>query len=457
MCAICGIPNVLPCNCQSQQPFCDQCADDTKCFQEMDSQCVIYHQNTQVPTKLTCLGMPNGSSVEAILEKIDQFVCSAFNTPLIAVDSPSIDFSQSGNAGHTFTADVNISTQAGNILSILSDGLYATVLNDGKVKVNASTPARYLEEAIIGATDGCVSISAETDDSGLLVLHPTLNIDCLSSLLCNSSAFGVCLANTLCSSDNFVNCIQASLCTNPDFEACVEAIVGPGTSVTADNGLNISAPGNVQLGGTLLHATTIDQASNQLSFLGPYINIGDNAPITATTVNIINSDPTIPNLITSTKNTAFTNSNDTFADSVASRLAGSTFTASVAGAHNAAVGSQLFIGYSGAVALNAAKTTTNSGLYATFVKYNSGSVNGNFLAAGQFVGFGADSGNITDAASILVNGFEAAPPSVGAAYSGTCTNYYGIFVRDINAAGLHASITNKFGVYIEGSEALVVY
>lgn len=48
-------------------------------------------------------------------------------TPLIANTSSSIQFTQSGTSGHTVTANVKTSSNVGNIISILTDGLYASV------------------------------------------------------------------------------------------------------------------------------------------------------------------------------------------------------------------------------------------------------------------------------------------------------------------------------------------
>ena len=73
LCEVCG-NDYLRCNCESQQPFCDQC-QEPDCNYEVDSGCVVYHPlPTTEPSKLENLGMPNGSTAEEIFEAIDDFL-----------------------------------------------------------------------------------------------------------------------------------------------------------------------------------------------------------------------------------------------------------------------------------------------------------------------------------------------------------------------------------------------
>jgi hypothetical protein len=73
-CPICQEAGYLRCECSSAQPYCDQCADDTRCAEELDAQCWIYHKDTSAPTLLTNLGLPNGSNGQTIIEKIDKLL-----------------------------------------------------------------------------------------------------------------------------------------------------------------------------------------------------------------------------------------------------------------------------------------------------------------------------------------------------------------------------------------------
>lgn len=178
MCYICGQPTCTnPDYCVSQEPFCDQCANDSNCAQKMDSECVIYHFNTDEPTKLINLGMPNGSTVEAILEKIDSLIGSQFNIPFTPVDTITVKWTPGGTSGHSPKADVVLSPLTGNTTVILPSGIF-TPGPDYKVKVDADDIPAYLKDQLIGDTDGIVSISTQVVD-GQVKIRPSINVLCL--------------------------------------------------------------------------------------------------------------------------------------------------------------------------------------------------------------------------------------------------------------------------------------
>lgn len=177
-CEVCG-NDYLRCNCESQQPFCDQC-EEPGCNFEVDSKCVTYHPlPTSQPSKLENLGMPNGASAEEIFEAIDDFLGNSANIPITPVDTPSIDITTSGTAQHTIKADAKISPDPVNQLEIRSNGLYAKPYNENYwVKVDPTDTPDYLEEQIVGGSDGIVSNTVQ-NIGGLLQVVPTLNIQAL--------------------------------------------------------------------------------------------------------------------------------------------------------------------------------------------------------------------------------------------------------------------------------------
>lgn len=182
MCIICGQPDYLRCNCESQQPFCDQCAEDTRCTSKMDAQCVIYHFNTQIPSQLTCLGIPNGANLETILEAIDDLVCNSFNIPFEPEDSESIYWEAGGPAGHKPQAHVRISPDDENGLVIRENGLYAT--GDGKVKVDAADEPDYLENQIEGGSSPSgIITNTVVNVGGLLQVIPSIDIAVLLTVI----------------------------------------------------------------------------------------------------------------------------------------------------------------------------------------------------------------------------------------------------------------------------------
>jgi hypothetical protein len=475
MCDICGSPNYLRCNCQSSQPFCDQCAEDSVCVEKIDSSCVIYHfGNPSAPSKLTCLGMPNGSTAEQIFERIDQLVCSQFNFPLIAVQTESIHLTLSGLANHTIEADLNISSQPGNAIQLFSDGVYVASSGETfKVKVDANAPPRYLADAVLGGTDGCVNIDIN-DESGFLQIQPSIDVECLVLRICADPVASANLAECLvtdivgdiCGSSlekTLATCIVSGICeqsgTTNALAMCLLATglfsAGSGTPfvVTADNGLNINVPTNVELGGPLIKTTTIDQSGFQWNILTPNLSIGSSAVQT-------NSSVYIEDLVTSkqlglnvAKGSAFRDVNLAAIESF-NTFSGTTFTSGAgSGIHNDSIDAQIHVAYSGNVVLQSSDQSSYTGLYAAMSKSGAGNVSANLLTAGYFGVFAADAGNLSDVASVRIAAPEQAS-SFGAAYSGTITNFYGIYFNDIANAALNPHITNKYNIYQVGSTGI---
>jgi len=170
------------CSCQSSCDPCNQTVQSCSqygCPVQLDFKCVIYHKDNNEISQLTALGLSNGSTLELIIEAIDdqleqlnvpdwslpylrasylinslqQFgeaVDDEFadiqsqvtalgvliNTAIVANDSATIDFTTSGTLNHTITASVKVSATAGNTLQALGDGLFVPVPT---LSFNAST------------------------------------------------------------------------------------------------------------------------------------------------------------------------------------------------------------------------------------------------------------------------------------------------------------------------------
>lgn len=134
----------------------------------LDSACVIYHQNMNTPSNLINLNLPNGSTLQLILDTIDSQLgnvnVTSWNLPILraitpittlrqfgeavdtqiglinvaisglvadniantVTDTPTIHFGVSGTLGRNITGNVKISATANNLLIAESDGLYST-------------------------------------------------------------------------------------------------------------------------------------------------------------------------------------------------------------------------------------------------------------------------------------------------------------------------------------------
>lgn len=161
------------CGCVEQVVYpCSPCSSNTgQCPIKLDASCILYHKDMNTASLLTGLGLPNGSTVQLILETIDTYIqqlkvsswtltflrttkgftigtlqqfgqavdteladlqtqitnlAASAAVSLLAIDSNSIDFTTSGTLDHTLTANVKISANSGNQASILSDGVMVT-------------------------------------------------------------------------------------------------------------------------------------------------------------------------------------------------------------------------------------------------------------------------------------------------------------------------------------------
>lgn len=161
-----------------QQPYCDQCSDDSTCNEKIDFRCVVYNlDNCEAPSNLQNIGGESCDNLEEVLEKIDDLIGNSANIPITPTDTNSIDITANGPANHNIRADVKISADAGNITQIRPDGVFTPNTNNGKVKVDVDDAPAYLETQILGDSDDCVSISVQKRD-GILYIKPTINFDC---------------------------------------------------------------------------------------------------------------------------------------------------------------------------------------------------------------------------------------------------------------------------------------
>ena len=278
MCNICGQPDYIRCNCVSQQPYCDQCDNNSKCIEKVDAQCVIYHFNSQEPSGLVNLGIPNNTDLETILETLDSLVGSGFNVAFSPSDTNSLQWSTGGTANHSPSANVRISTDADNDLELRGNGLFGKRFNPNYfVKPDAASAPGYLINKLVGDSDanGIVSLSFAMD-AGVLKGTPGIN---LSTLFTNLIGFS--------DSQTIDFSITGSNPYNVSASAKVSAVVGniitlqpdglyvsAATANTYDNGLT-EALGNVQLGGPLIQNTLISDYDFNLNLQTKTLQVGN--------------------------------------------------------------------------------------------------------------------------------------------------------------------------------------
>lgn len=470
MCAICGQPGFVRCNCQSAQPFCDQCDNNSVCIEKVDSGCVIYHFATPgyIPpaTRLINLNMPNGSSAEAIFEKIDTMF-GLGSRPWTSGNTPSLDLSLDTTVSPSvLTGVVNISPDAGNIISIHANGLFAsTTAESGKVRVSAVDPLLFLEDAMFGGTDGCVSLSIERDTvSGRLFLQPSLSAPCLfqnffSAEDTTSIHLDLNLSGTpviLTASSKISATAGNVLTVNADGLYVPTPSTPPAGLTAANNGLSVTGGNTVQLGGPLIKNTNVSYGNAfTLSLTGrPHTYFGDGTPGTNALIQVDNTYQaagfSLGMLATTTAHLGTVGMIGVNGNIIAQ--SGTDTDHSI----KAGLYGQIFFNDGATETLSGFPEVAYTGVVGLVTMYTAGgAVSGTDTIAGVTGGaFGGDNVSATNVAALQAKTIYQAPQ--GAAYSGTITNYYGLLIEDI-AGGLGSHITNKYSIFQRGTTGLNVF
>lgn len=243
MCNICGQPICSnPQYCKSRVPYCDQCVEDTRCVSPIDTQCIIYHFNTDTPTKLINLNFPNGTNLEVILEKIDALV-GGINLPLSPVDTLTVKWTPGGTKGHQPKADVRISSLPNNHLSAKPDGLHVAQFNpDYFVKTDVTDVPGYLVTQVTGGTDGVVTNDV-TDVNGLLEIKPRIDILAMFQRIRDLYA------------DDFCELVSACQTTHPSPSGCTPVAFGPSNDLP-DGIVGIPYTATINISGTQPYTIT---------------------------------------------------------------------------------------------------------------------------------------------------------------------------------------------------------
>jgi hypothetical protein len=451
----------------SAQPFCDQCDNDSVCAEVVDAQCLIYHLTTSTYTppasRLINLNLPNGSNSQTIFEAIDAALGAI--RPWVPGTTPTLQLETTGvGLPVTLIGNVKISAASGNILVANSDGLFVpgSSAQTGKVKVSAIDPLLYLEDAVVGGTDGCVSLSITRDSgSGLLFFQPTISAQCLFTTLFETIDT-TSIHLSLNTSGSPVS-LQASskISASGGNQIVVHSdglfVPAPGASglIAANNGLSVAASTTAQLGGPLIQNTTIGFATGSfyLRFNStPQIVVGEGTPSGGSIVQIDNTYASGFNKTAGLATTTTTNLRASgggvaaFSDLI---LTGGTDTDT-----SVKAGSYGQIFFSGSSVLNSSDAeVAYAGVHGIVVPEGSGTaITGTSIPAGVVGGaFASDNATITSLAALQARAIYQSPG--GAAFSGTITNYYGLYVED-NSTGLGSHITNKYAIFQAGSTML---
>ena len=183
------------------------------CAEVLDLACAVYHfTKKDEPSRLIRLNFPNGTPANVIFEKIDTVLGSIPYEPLSKIDTNSVYIDLSGAGNHEISANVKTSSRTGNTLQINSDGLYVPQIPDlYKIKVNPTAIPYYLEDALIGGSDGIASLQFNAS-RGVLYGQPSGNTTSFVKAIVNdpSILFNLTgsIVNSLLSNSSFLNTLS---------------------------------------------------------------------------------------------------------------------------------------------------------------------------------------------------------------------------------------------------------
>jgi hypothetical protein len=393
------------------------------------------------------MGLPNGSSAETIFEKIDSLFGAAFFRPWIPGTTNTLELELDGpGLPVVLNGNVKISGASGNTISANSDGLFVSAFNnDYKVKVDVTAPPRYLEDAMIGGTDGCVSISV-IDRSGILNIQPLLDLDCFVERLCDSTGstkadLGLCVLNAALlfedsdSIDFDVNQVGEQM----------QIIANTNISGASGNTLSINPDGLYTAGGTF---TINNNAPTRLITANGTSTSADaqSTLLYDSTIGTLTATPINHTLVASTSFYRGMFNTNLLLNQTNYGVKVGNLTSVFGGLIYSSTGNTTFgRGYyiSSMIAesaLNTSDSSTSSGLIASIVA--------------KIDAFG--DGTYSDVANIRTN-FPATDAVESGVFSGTITNYYALFIGEQNGdeGGINPSlITNKYAIFQEGSTLL---
>jgi hypothetical protein len=337
---------------------------------------------------------------------------SFVETSLTAIDSTTIDFATSGTSNHTITADVKLDSSQPNAIISNANGLYV------------APPDIFSETPITVNPTSSVALSASGTSNH--TLEADVNI---------SAAVGNVLSINL----------DGLYVPTPDVA----------NTYTFDNGLTEDT-GLVELGGTLIQNTTITTGNNFLnvdtgsgaggfrmnstSAVDSYMFLQNGTDNRVNILATVLRKPLAQGVSTFSATTSSTN----ILTNTSSISHNSTTTA-----YTALYGELGIDTTSNTVTFGTGIGKAYSGVTGVFTVYSSGTITGGIPSGGTFYSNLGGSTNVQNLASLRTYGIIQTPNTT--IYSGTVTNYYGLYLEPLDASGTVGIITNKFGIFQAGT------
>jgi len=100
---------------------CSTCSTPNPCPSYPNTECVVY-----TGVSLSCTGVKTNDRLNTIITKLDAKICSVIAGDNLYTDNTSsLTLLGGGTQESPLVGNVNISANAGNVITINSDGLYA--------------------------------------------------------------------------------------------------------------------------------------------------------------------------------------------------------------------------------------------------------------------------------------------------------------------------------------------
>lgn len=158
---------------------CDpSCSDQNECSEVLDAGCVIYHFKNDKPTELENLHLPNGTSVEDILEKIDDIIGNSFKGD----DGTSGTSGESGTSG---TSGVLGTSGTSGLDGVAISGTYTPEpVNTLNVDSFIAYECQYFQVGSVVTVSGKINITPTTIGSVALGIPLPVSSDFVFDYQC---------------------------------------------------------------------------------------------------------------------------------------------------------------------------------------------------------------------------------------------------------------------------------
>jgi hypothetical protein len=374
-------------------------------------------------------------------------------TPINPVNTSSINISATGTANTTISANLNLDNTQPNAAIIDSSGLYVPL--QVPITVNNTSTITWSQSGSFGTNLTASAKIDSTQPNALIVTAGGLYVQPGPQLVStNTNTIQTIVSGNIIGANAIISPQSGNV-----LQATSQGLYVPaasGNAYTANNALT-QIGSNFQWGGQLIQNTTVDHANQwQVNWINtPLINIGaNNSLVGVNTVNIVDNNTTnaVQEVLTVSGTRLLDNTHTTYSMSDSFFTVESpAFTTTAPNIALTGLSGQIYFKPTGNLALTSDTNSYYSGIYGAAIAPGNFNITGTTISAGIFRLSAVGTGNISQAAAIKITGVGSTPLSLGSAYSGTITDYYGLRIEDFSLAPNAGHVTNSYAIYQAGA------